>query len=160
MVEGGEPKGLLGTNFVFQRDLKTALGTLMFGNVDAWIMWNLTRRHVTDVTNASRTLLFDLKKVSWSTEMCSFFEIPPEILPEVRSSAETYGQICSGLCQSFVFLKNAFPSKFSVFTKFFVFSSLMFSFSVLRTWLQCCCCAVRMRFFRTFERCADFGNFG
>uniref|UniRef100_A0A0N5AME3 Probable glycerol kinase n=1 Tax=Syphacia muris TaxID=451379 RepID=A0A0N5AME3_9BILA len=70
-------------------------GTLMFGNVDSWIVWNLTGKHVTDVTNASRTLLFDLEKAEWSSEMCDFFGIPMSILPEVHSSAENYGQIIS-----------------------------------------------------------------
>lgn len=68
----------------------------MFGNVDTWLMWNLTGKHVTDVSNASRTLLFDLRKATWSTEMCDFFGIPLEILPKICSSAEVYGHINSG----------------------------------------------------------------
>lgn len=71
-------------------------GTLMFGNVDSWLIWKLTGRHITDVTNASRTLLLDLKDVRWSSDICSFFEIPLQILPQICSSAEIYGNILSG----------------------------------------------------------------
>lgn len=68
----------------------------MFGNVDTWLLWKLTGKHITDVTNASRTNLLDLKERRWSTEMCKFFDIPMQILPEIRSSAEIYGPILSG----------------------------------------------------------------
>ncbi|KAL3123165.1 hypothetical protein niasHT_010335 [Heterodera trifolii] len=71
-------------------------GTLMFGTVDSWLMWKLIGIHATDVTNASRTLLMDLQKRKWSTEMCTFFDIPMEILPEIRSSAEIYGHLQKG----------------------------------------------------------------
>uniref|UniRef100_A0A183BY31 Probable glycerol kinase n=1 Tax=Globodera pallida TaxID=36090 RepID=A0A183BY31_GLOPA len=74
-----------------QESLKN--GTLLFGTVDSWLMWKLIGIHATDVTNASRTLLMDLQKLKWSTEMCAFFGIPMEILPEIRSSAEIYGHI-------------------------------------------------------------------
>ncbi|KAI6242756.1 Glycerol kinase [Aphelenchoides fujianensis] len=57
-------------------------GKVLFGTVDTWLLWNLTGGvHVTDVTNASRTLLLDLHKRKWSTELCSFFGIPHSILP-------------------------------------------------------------------------------
>ncbi|KAF1562691.1 UNVERIFIED_CONTAM: putative glycerol kinase, partial [Eudyptes robustus] len=71
---------------------------LLFGTVDSWIIWKLTggQAHVTDVTNASRTLLLDLHKRKWSSELCNFFEIPMEILPEIKSSAEIYGYIKEG----------------------------------------------------------------
>ncbi|MFH4982518.1 hypothetical protein AB6A40_009227 [Gnathostoma spinigerum] len=72
-------------------------GQAMFGNVDSWIIWKLTGAHVTDVTNASRTLLLDLHKVKWSTEMCTFFDIPIAIMPEIRSSSEFYGSIREGI---------------------------------------------------------------
>ncbi|VDM46202.1 unnamed protein product [Toxocara canis] len=71
-------------------------GTLMFGTVDSWLLWNLTGKHLTDVSNASRTLLLDLKKVAWSTELCKFFDIPSYILPEIRSSAEVYAHFKDG----------------------------------------------------------------
>uniref|UniRef100_A0A1I7XUH2 glycerol kinase n=1 Tax=Heterorhabditis bacteriophora TaxID=37862 RepID=A0A1I7XUH2_HETBA len=71
-------------------------GTLLFGTVDTWLIWNLTGEHVTDVSNASRTLLLDLHKRKWSTELCTFFELPQDILPEIRSSAEVYGYFRSG----------------------------------------------------------------
>lgn len=66
----------------------------MFGTVDSWLLWKLVGIHATDVTNASRTFLMDLHKRKWSTEMCGFFGVPMEILPEIRSSAELYGRIC------------------------------------------------------------------
>ncbi|GMT15824.1 hypothetical protein PFISCL1PPCAC_7121 [Pristionchus fissidentatus] len=71
-------------------------GSLMFGTVDSWLMWKLTGVHCTDVTNASRTLLFDLAARKWSTELCAFFQIPMEILPDIRSSAEIYGKFIDG----------------------------------------------------------------
>lgn len=71
-------------------------GALAFGTVDSWLTWNLTGGvnggvHITDVTNASRTLLMDLETLNWSPELLSFFGIPHEILPEIRSSSEIYG---------------------------------------------------------------------
>ena len=76
-------------------------GNLMFGTVDSWLLWKLAGVYATDVTNASRTLLFDLNKREWSREMCDFFEIPLSVLPTVRSSAEVYGcigaEVCAGL---------------------------------------------------------------
>lgn len=73
----------------------------MFGTVDSWLLYKLMGIHVTDVTNASRTLLFDLHKLQWSTELCQFFDIPIEILPTIRSSAEIYGHIKSGIGHNF-----------------------------------------------------------
>ncbi|XP_007541625.1 glycerol kinase-like isoform X1 [Poecilia formosa] len=73
----------------------------MFGTVDSWIIWSLTGGrdggvHVTDVSNASRTLLFNIHSLDWDPELCSFFDIPMEILPTVRSSSEIYGRMRSG----------------------------------------------------------------
>lgn len=69
-----------------------------FGNLDSWIMWNLTGGvdngiHCTDVTNASRTMLMNLETLKWDKKVCAFFDIPNEILPEIKSSAEIYGYI-------------------------------------------------------------------
>ncbi|KAI1720201.1 glycerol kinase [Ditylenchus destructor] len=72
-------------------------GTLMFGTVDSWILWKCCGIHATDVTNASRTLLMDIHKIKWSTQMLKFFGIPEEILPRIRSSAEVYGSMKSGI---------------------------------------------------------------
>ncbi|CAJ0945524.1 unnamed protein product, partial [Mesorhabditis belari] len=71
-------------------------GTLMFGTVDCWLLWKLCGIHATDVTNASRTMMFDLHKRKWSSELANFFEIPMEILPKIRSSAEVYGEFLGG----------------------------------------------------------------
>lgn len=70
-------------------------GRLLFGTVDSWLLWQLTGRrvHATDVTNASRTLLFDLHRLNWSPEMLRLFRIPEAMLPTVRSCSEVYGSI-------------------------------------------------------------------
>ncbi|WP_413354181.1 glycerol kinase GlpK [Microbacterium sp. 1P06AB] len=73
-------------------------GDLMFGTPDTWIVWNLTGGsdggiHITDVTNASRTLLMDLKTLDWSDEMLEAWDIPRAMLPEIRSSSEVYGEV-------------------------------------------------------------------
>jgi len=75
---------------------KAAAGDLLFGNIDTFLVWNLTggpKRgvHVTDVTNASRTQLLNLKTLDWDAELLAAFEIPRAMLPEVRSSSEVYG---------------------------------------------------------------------
>jgi len=71
-------------------------GEALFGNTDSWLMWNLTGgvhggEHVTDVTNASRTMLMDLESLDWDDELLSFFEIPRRMLPQIRSSSEPDG---------------------------------------------------------------------
>ena len=68
-------------------------GELLFGNIDTFLAWNLTGGprggvHVTDVTNASRTQLFDLRTLDWDAELLAAFEIPRAMMPEVRSSSE------------------------------------------------------------------------
>ncbi len=68
-------------------------GELAFGTVDSWLVWNLTggRVHVTDVSNASRTMLFNLKTCDWDDELLKLFGIPRSLLPAVRDSSEVYG---------------------------------------------------------------------
>jgi glycerol kinase len=70
-------------------------GELLFGTIDAWLIWQLTggAAHVTDVTNASRTLLMDLGTLDWSPEALDLIGIPRAMLPEIRSSSEVYGSI-------------------------------------------------------------------
>jgi glycerol kinase len=75
---------------------KAATGEWLFGNIDTFLAWNLTGgprggAHVTDVTNASRTQLMNLKTLDWDEELLAAFEIPRAMLPEVRSSSEEYG---------------------------------------------------------------------
>jgi glycerol kinase len=75
---------------------KASHSELLFGNIDTFLAWNLTGgppngAHVTDVTNASRTQLMNLKTLDWDDELLSAFEIPRAMLPEVRSSSEVYG---------------------------------------------------------------------
>jgi glycerol kinase len=71
-------------------------GEVLFGTMETWLIWNLTGGpdggiHVTDVTNASRTMLMDIKSLTWDDDLLSFFGIPARMLPEIRSSAELYG---------------------------------------------------------------------
>jgi glycerol kinase len=69
-------------------------GQLAFGTVDSWLVWNLTRGelHITDVSNASRTMLFNIHSLKWDEELLGIFNIPSSMLPEVRSSSEVYGK--------------------------------------------------------------------
>jgi glycerol kinase len=71
-------------------------GRAIFGNIDTWLIWNLTGgtnggKHITDVTNASRTMLMNLQTLAWDRQMCEIMSIPPVMLPEICSSAEIYG---------------------------------------------------------------------
>ncbi|MFC7535020.1 glycerol kinase GlpK [Actinoplanes sp. GCM10030250] len=66
-------------------------GEILFGTMDSWLIWNLTGRHLTDVTNASRTMLMSLSTLDWAPELLELFGIPRVMLPEIRSSAEIYG---------------------------------------------------------------------
>jgi len=69
-------------------------GEILFGTVDTFLIWRLTggRVHATDVTNASRTLLFDIRAGAWSDELCRLFDVPRAILPEVRPSSGSFGE--------------------------------------------------------------------
>lgn len=71
--------------------LRAEKGELLFGNMDSWVLWNMTGRHVTDVTNASRTLFMDLESLEWDAEILKILGIPPQMLPEIRPSSEIYG---------------------------------------------------------------------
>ncbi|XP_041574468.2 glycerol kinase isoform X2 [Taeniopygia guttata] len=76
-------------------------GRALFGTIDSWLIWSLTGGknggiHCTDVTNASRTMLFNIHSLEWDPDLCKFFDIPMEILPTVRSSSEIYGVMDSG----------------------------------------------------------------
>lgn len=72
---------------------KAQKGDLLFGTIDTWLVWNLTggKVHVTDVTNASRTMLYNIRKLHWDDDILHALDIPSSILPEVRSSSEIYG---------------------------------------------------------------------
>jgi len=74
-------------------------GRLAFGTVDTWLVWKLTahERHVTDASNASRTMLFNIHTLQWDDELLRLFGIPASMLPEVRSSSEVYGRVSSSL---------------------------------------------------------------
>ncbi|OUE18427.1 Glycerol kinase [Clavibacter michiganensis] len=77
---------------------KAEAGDLMFGTTDTWVLWNLTGGtdggvHVTDVTNASRTLFMDLETLQWDDEILKAFDVPRSMLPEIKSSSEVYGVV-------------------------------------------------------------------
>jgi glycerol kinase len=81
---------------------KAKRGELAFGTVDTWLVWNLTkgRLHITDVSNASRTMLFNIHALKWDAELLKLFDIPESILPEVRSSSEIYGETSGSFSSS------------------------------------------------------------
>ncbi|MBV2225511.1 glycerol kinase GlpK [Sphingobacterium sp. NPDC055431] len=72
---------------------------LAFGTIDSWLIWNLTNgeKHVTDVTNASRTMLYNINDLEWDKELLELFDIPESLLPEVKSSSEVYGETSTEL---------------------------------------------------------------
>jgi glycerol kinase len=74
---------------------KAEQGDLLFGNIDSWLIWNLTgcEAHVTDVTNASRTMLMDINTLEWDEEILEILEVPLSLLPKIKSSSEIYGYI-------------------------------------------------------------------
>ena len=77
-------------------------GELLFGNIDTWVIWNITGgpdggAHVTDVTNASRTMLMDLKTLDWDDTILDAIGVPRAVLPEIRSSSQTYGEATGDL---------------------------------------------------------------
>jgi glycerol kinase len=78
---------------------RAAAGKLAFGTVDTWLVWKLTahERHVTDVSNASRTMLFNIHTMRWDDELLRLFDVPASMLPDVRLSSEVYGQVSSTL---------------------------------------------------------------
>jgi glycerol kinase len=78
---------------------RAARGELAFGTIDTWLIWQLTNGalHVTDPSNASRTMLFNLHTGAWDDELLGLLGVPREVLPEVRSSSELYGETAAGL---------------------------------------------------------------
>jgi glycerol kinase len=74
-------------------------GKLAFGTVDAWLVWNLTHGgvHATDITNASRTMLFNIHTQEWDTELLALLDIPASMLPEVKQSSEVCGETAPGI---------------------------------------------------------------
>ena len=78
---------------------KAENGSIIFGTVDSWLLWNLTAGavHATDITNASRTMLFNIHTLRWDEELLQLLNIPLSMLPEVRSSSEVYGETAGQL---------------------------------------------------------------
>jgi glycerol kinase len=71
---------------------RAAAGEVLFGTVDSWLIWRFTGRHLTDVTNASRTLLMNLRTLDWDDDLLEVFGVPRAMLPEIRPSVEVYGE--------------------------------------------------------------------
>ncbi len=73
------------------------LKNLLFGTIDTWLIWKLTngKIHATDFTNASRTLIYNIKEKQWDSELCNLLDIPSHILPEVKASSDNYGKVNS-----------------------------------------------------------------
>ncbi|WP_445381148.1 glycerol kinase GlpK [Robiginitalea sp. IMCC43444] len=84
---------------------KAVAGDLLVGTIDSWLIWKMTggNLHITDVTNASRTMLFNINEMTWDPELLELFGIPESMLPEVRESSEVYGTTDEG------FLKEGIP---------------------------------------------------
>ncbi len=78
---------------------RAARGQLAFGTVDSWLIWKLSggTAHVTDPTNASRTLLYDIRKLQWDDELCRVLRVPREVLPQVRPSAGIFAETAPGV---------------------------------------------------------------
>ncbi len=72
-------------------------GDLLFGTVESWLIWQLTGAHVTDYSNASRTMLFDIHRLCWDQELCRILNIPMAILPLPVSNSQVYGRVKSGI---------------------------------------------------------------
>ncbi|MFC5831884.1 glycerol kinase GlpK [Nonomuraea insulae] len=72
-------------------------GEVLFGTMDSWLLWNLTGRHLTDVTNASRTMLMNIHTLTWDDELLAAMGVPRAMLPEIRPSAEVYGHTSAGV---------------------------------------------------------------
>lgn len=78
---------------------KAEAGKLAFGTIDSWLIWNLTggKTHVTDVSNASRTMMYNIHDLKWDEELLTLFGIPKSMLPEVKSSSEVYGETAGNI---------------------------------------------------------------
>lgn len=79
--------------------LKAENGELLFGTIDTWLIWNLTGGsvHATDVSNASRTMLFDIDRLCWDEELCRALSVPMCMLPEVKPSSALFGKVAKGI---------------------------------------------------------------
>ena len=72
-------------------------GELLFGTVDSWLVWNLTGKHVTDFSNASRTMLFDIERLAWDEGLCAALRVPMCMLPQPMPNSADFGRIKAGI---------------------------------------------------------------
>ena len=85
---------------MFAGTARAEAGELLFGTVDTWLIWKMTSGqhvHVTDPSNASRTLLYNIHTGAWDKELLKLFRIPASLLPEVRTSSEVFGEVSTSL---------------------------------------------------------------
>ena len=77
---------------------KARNGDLLFGTIDTWLIWKMTdgRNHVTDHTNASRTLMYNIKQLDWDSELCTYLDVPKAMLPQVMPSSSEFGKFING----------------------------------------------------------------
>ena len=98
-------------NHVPEARRKAERGELLFGTVDSWLIWNLTggRVHVTDYSNASRTMLFDIEKLAWDSDLCQALDIPEQILPEPVPNSRLYGRVDSAFRPEYLTALEGIP---------------------------------------------------
>ncbi len=98
-------------NHVPEARRKAERGELLFGTVDSWLIWNLTggRVHVTDYSNASRTMLFDIEKLAWDSDLCQALDIPEQILPEPVPNSRLYGRVASAFRPEYLTALEGIP---------------------------------------------------
>jgi len=92
LLENADPLKLQSAQVQDVRD-RAERGEVLMGTIDTWLIWNLTGNHITDVTNASRTMLYNIEEMEWDDDLLEEFDVPREMLPEVRPSSDedTYG---------------------------------------------------------------------
>ena len=102
MSEDPSPKSPESNDFIRE----AVAGDLAFGTIDAWLMWNLCGQHVTDVTNASRTMLMNISALDWDEDLLAVFDIPRSVLPRIVSSSRPVEPMLSPLSARRLILHN------------------------------------------------------
>ena len=79
---------------------------MLFGTVETWLIWQLTGRHVTDYSNASRTMLFDIHRLCWDEELCGILDVPMAMLPQPVPNCMIYHMICITYSHQEIFMRR------------------------------------------------------
>ena len=102
---------------------KAENGDLLFGTIDSWLVWKLSGRtaHITDYTNASRTLMFNIYDLKWDDELLELLNIPKQMLPEVKESSEIYGKLSTitSLVKKYLLLVLPAPTSSIIWSSMF-----------------------------------------